>query len=76
VHRQFRIRSYVCVLSFVAVRIDGIFPLTLLYGQIEDPIFRRTVNEYFFSFASLLVTDILMIGWHSMKTLMVDKKSF
>ncbi len=41
-------RSYVCVLSFVGVRIDDILPLTFLFGQIEDPIFRRVVNEFFF----------------------------
>lgn len=73
VHRQFMIRSYVCVLSFVAVRIDDIFPLAFLFGQIEDPIFRRTVNEYFFSFVPLLVTEILMNWWPSMKAVMVGK---
>ncbi len=76
VHRQFMIRSYVCVLSFVAVRIDDIFPLTFLFGQIEDPLFRRTANEYFFSFVPLLITEIRMIWWPSMNALMGDKKSF
>jgi len=74
VHRQFMIRSYVCVLSFVAVRIDDIFPLTFLFGSIEDPIFRRTANEYFFSFVPLLVTEILMTWWPSMKALMAREK--
>jgi uncharacterized membrane protein len=74
VHRQFMIRSYVCVLSFVAVRIDDIFPLTFLFGQIEDHLFRRTANEYFFSFVPLLVAEILMIWWPSVKILMVREK--
>jgi len=74
VHRQFMIRSYVCVLSFVAVRIDDIFPLSFLFGQIEDHLFRRTANEYFFSFAPLLVVEILMIWWPSVKALMVREK--
>ena len=68
------IRSYVCVLSFVAVRIDDIFPLTFLFGQIEDHIFRRTANEYFFSFVPLLVTEIQMIWWPSVKTMTVREK--
>ena len=74
VHRQFMIRSYVCVLSFVAVRIDDIFPLSFLFGQIEDHLFRRTANEYFFSFVPLLVVEILMIWWPSVKALMVREK--
>ncbi len=69
VHRQFMVRSYVCVLSFVAVRIDDIFPLTFLFGQIDDPIFRRVVNEYFFSFVPLLVTEMFMIWWPAIKSL-------
>lgn len=59
-HRQFMVRSYVTVLSFVAVRIDGILPMSFLFGHIEDPTFNRTVNEYFFSFVPLLVTEIIM----------------
>lgn len=60
-HRQFMVRSYVLMLAFVLVRIDGIFPMDFLFGSIEDPTFRRTVNEYFFSFVPLLVTEVLMI---------------
>ena len=60
-HRQFMIRSYICIFSFVAVRIGGVVPLDFLFGQIEDPTFDRTVNEYFFSFVPLLVGEILMI---------------
>ena len=59
-HRQFMIRSYVCVLAFVMVRVDNVIPLGFMFGQIDDPIFNRTVNEYFFSFVPLLVTEILM----------------
>jgi uncharacterized membrane protein len=59
-HRQFMIRSYVCALAFVTVRIDGIFPLDFLFSNIEDPTFRRTVNEYFFSFVPLIIAEIIM----------------
>lgn len=60
-HRQFMIRSYICVLAFVMVRLDNVVPLGFMFGQIGDPIFNRTVNEYFFSFVPLLVAEILMI---------------
>jgi hypothetical protein len=55
------VRSYICILSFVAVRIGGIIPLDFLFGQIEDPTFSRTVNEYFFSFVPLICGEIVMI---------------
>ena len=60
-HRQFMVRSYVCALAFVTVRIDGIFPLDFLFSNISDPTFRRTINEYFFSFVPLIVAEILMV---------------
>lgn len=60
-HRQFMIRSYVCVLAFVLVRVDNVIPLGFMFGQIDDPVFNRTVNEYFFSFVPLLVAEICMI---------------
>jgi uncharacterized membrane protein len=55
-HRQFMIRSYVLIFSFVAVRLD------YLFGVIEDESFSRTVQEYFFSFFPLICTEIL-ITW-------------
>lgn len=64
------VRSYICVLAFVAVRIDGVLSLDFLFGNIEDELFRRVVNEYFFSFVPLLVAEIIMIWWPS-----VNKKS-
>lgn len=59
-HRQFMVRSYICVLAFVAVRIDDVFPLNFLFGTIEDQTFNRTVNEYFFSFVPLIVGEIFL----------------
>ncbi len=61
VHRQMMVRSYVCVLAFVAVRIDGILSLDFLFGAIEDRTLRRVVNEYFFSFVPLLIAEIWMV---------------
>jgi uncharacterized membrane protein len=65
VHRQMMVRSYVCVLAFVAVRIDDVFPLDFLFGPIADPTFRRVVNEYFFSFVPLIIAEITMVWWPS-----------
>lgn len=65
VHRQMMVRSYICVLGFVAVRIDDVLPLDFLFGNIADPTFRRVVNEYFFSFVPLLIAEIIMVWWPS-----------
>jgi hypothetical protein len=54
------VRSYICVLAFVAVRIDDIFPLDFLFGDITDPTLRRVVNEYFFSCVPLIAGEIIM----------------
>jgi uncharacterized membrane protein len=57
-HRQFMVRSYVLLLAFVLVRIDGAIPLTFLFGEIQDKTYNRIVQEYFFSFAPLIFTEI------------------
>jgi uncharacterized membrane protein len=68
-HQQFMVRSYICILSFVAVRIGGIIPLDFLFGQIEDPTFGRTVNEYFFSFVPIICVEIFMIWIPTLKNI-------
>lgn len=60
-HRLMMVRSYICVLAFVAVRIDDVLPLDFLFGTIRDPTFRRVVNEYFFSFVPLVIAEIIMV---------------
>jgi uncharacterized membrane protein len=72
-HQQFMVRSYICILSFVAVRIGGIIPLDFLFGQIEDPTFGRTVNEYFFSFVPIICGEILMIWIPTLKNIKSKK---
>ena len=59
-HRHMMVRSYVCVIAFVTVRIDDVFSLNFLFGEITDPTFRRVVNEYFFSFVPLIIAEIIM----------------
>lgn len=63
VHRQMMVRSYICVLAFVMVRVDDVFSLDYLFGNIEDPIFARVVQEYFWSFVPLLIAEIIMVWW-------------
>ena len=67
-HRKFMTRSYICVMSFVAVRLDGMIGLDFMFGVIEDPLFRRVVNEYFFSFVPLIVGEIIMTWIPSLRT--------
>ena len=59
-HRKFMVRSYICVMAFVAVRIDDLVSLSFLFSAIDDPLFRRVVNEYIFSFVPLIVGEIFM----------------
>ncbi|KYG82291.1 DUF2306 domain-containing protein [Roseivirga echinicomitans] len=66
-HQQFMVRSYICVLSFIAVRIGGIVPLDFLFGQIDDPTFGRTVNEYFFSFVPIICGEIFLTWLPALK---------
>ena len=66
-HRQFMVRSYIAILAFVAVRIDDVFSLSFLFGNIQDPVFNRTVNEYFFSFVPLLIGEMVMIWIPSLR---------
>jgi len=61
VHRQMMVRSYICVIAFVAVRIDDVFALDFLFGSFKDPLLRRVVNEYFFSFVPLIIAEIIMV---------------
>jgi uncharacterized membrane protein len=62
-HRQMMVRSFICVISFVAVRIDSLLPLDFFFGPIEDGTYRRVVNEYFFSFVPLLIAELIMVWW-------------
>ncbi|MBL7872708.1 MAG: DUF2306 domain-containing protein [Cyclobacteriaceae bacterium] len=73
-HRQFMTRSYICVFSFVAVRVGSLFPLDFLFGQIDDPTFDRTVNEYFFSFVPLILGEIGMVWWPTLNNIRVKIK--
>ncbi len=60
-HQQFMVRSYICALAFVAVRLNQVLPLEFFLGVIEDKAVRRVVNEWFFSLMPLIVAEIWMI---------------
>ena len=70
------VRSYICVLGFVAVRIDDVYALDFLFGNISDPIFRRVVNEYFFSFVPLIIAEIIMTWWPSVAYTFKSKQDY
>lgn len=61
IHRQMMVRSYICVLAFVLVRVNDVFPLDFLFGKIDDPIYARVVQEYFWSFVPLILAEIWMV---------------
>jgi uncharacterized membrane protein len=73
-HQQFMVRSYICVLSFIAVRIGGIIPLDFLFGQIDDSTFSRTANEYFFSFVPLICGEIFLTWFPALKNTRIKKR--
>ncbi|WP_290789679.1 DUF2306 domain-containing protein [Flavihumibacter sp. UBA7668] len=68
-HRQFMVRSYICVFSFVAVRLSSLIPLDFLFGRISDPTFERTVNEYFFSFVPIILGEIILTWLPALKSI-------
>lgn len=67
-HQQFMVRSYICALAFVAVRLNQVLPLEFFLGAIEDKVVKRVVNEWFFSLMPLLIAEIWMIWLPSLKS--------
>jgi uncharacterized membrane protein len=75
VHRQMMVRSYICVLAFVFVRVNDIISLDFLFGTIEDNTFRRVVQEYFWSFVPLIFAEIIMVWWPSVSYVFKKKQN-
>jgi uncharacterized membrane protein len=73
-HRQFMIRSYVLILAFVLVRIDGKISLSFFFGEIQDPTFNRVVNEYFFSFFPPILAEIGLTWIPALRRRLAPKK--
>ncbi len=57
------VRSYVCVLAFVMVRVNDVFSLEFVFGATEDRTLARVIQEYFWSFVPLIIAEIAMTWW-------------
>jgi uncharacterized membrane protein len=55
-HKQFMVRSYVCALAFVLVRL----PTGSFFGMVESRTERGIVTEWFFSLVPLLAVEFWM----------------
>jgi len=66
-HRQFMVRSYVCALAFVLVRLDRVLPIGFVFEPITDDGVYAVVNEWTLSILPLLVAEIVMIWIPSLR---------
>jgi hypothetical protein len=61
------VRSYVCALAFVLVRLDRILPIDFVFEPITDDNIYAVVAEWTFSILPLLILEIVMIWIPSLK---------
>lgn len=74
-HKQFMIRSYVCALAFVFIRLlPYINEYTGLFNFIENTEMKGTVYEWICWVYPLMITEFLLIWWPSIKKQRVFKK--
>jgi uncharacterized membrane protein len=66
-HRQFMVRSYVCALAFVLVRLERILPIGFVFEPITNDNEYAVVAEWTFSILPLLIAEIVMIWIPSLK---------
>jgi uncharacterized membrane protein len=66
-HKQFMVRSYVCALAFVLVRLDRFLPIDFIFDPIVDDNVYGVVSEWTFSILPLVITEIFMIWIPSLK---------
>lgn len=67
-HKQFMVRSYVCALAFVFVRLDNIIPpLQLIFDPIKSDDVFAVVMEWTFSILPLILVEIFMIWIPSLR---------
>lgn len=60
-HKQFMIRSYVCALAFVFVRLYQVLPLDFIFQPITSDDVFAVVVEWTFSILPLILVEIVMI---------------
>lgn len=61
-HKKFMVRSYVCALAFVFVRMPGVLPMDFFFSMIDSPVERGIVSEWFFSLVPLFIAE-LWLTW-------------
>ncbi len=61
-HKKFMVRSYVCALAFVFVRMPGVLPMDFFFSMIESPAEQGIVSEWFFSLVPLFIAE-LWLTW-------------
>jgi uncharacterized membrane protein len=60
-HKQFMVRSYVCALAFVFVRLYQVLPLDFIFQPITNDDVFAVVVEWTFSILPLILVEIVMI---------------
>lgn len=66
-HKQFMVRSYVCALAFVFVRLYQVLPLGFIFAPIVDDNIFAVVVEWTFSIFPLILVEIFMIWIPSLR---------
>jgi len=66
-HKQFMIRSYVCALAFVFVRLYQVLPLGFIFQPIMGDDVYGVVMEWTFSILPLILVEIFMIWIPSLR---------
>lgn len=61
-HKKFMVRSYVCALAFVFVRMPGVLPMDFFLSMIDSPAERGIVSEWFFSLVPIFIAE-LWLTW-------------
>ncbi len=74
-HKRFMIRSYVCALAFVFVRLPQLLPMDFLFGMLESPEERRIVGEWVFSLVPLFAVESWITWIPSLRGLVARRNS-
>ncbi len=67
-HKQFMVRSYVCALAFVFVRLYQVLPLDFIFQPITDDTVYAVVIEWTFSILPLILVEIVMVWIPSIRS--------
>lgn len=74
-HKQFMVRSYVCALAFVFVRMDNVIPaIQTIFDPIKNNDVFAVVMEWTFSILPLLLVEIVMIWIPSLRRPAINEK--